>query len=413
MNVKGMKWYNTLQFIVMCLAFGVVAIDWGVGLWMTLAFGVVTIVKVVAEKRVGNPSLDTPTRLSLLAVVAYWLCHVAGLLYSADVAGAVDVVSRKAILLLAPLCVLLSDMSYIGRDHLRAAFYTLLLAVAGLFFYDWITGSFEDMNHSYVALYVVTAAAFVYRELAVHGSAMPLWLRLALYGAALMCVVFTIYIDSRAGILCLYGVEVLCGLHFAARRGWWRGALLAVLLVGLTFTAEKTLPNHNSRITVETVMTMTEEESEEWVKTHQDFGKYRDARMAINVTALRAIADRPVFGYGVGDYDTVLLERYETEGFPVLKAEHHNAHNQYTETALATGAVGLALLLWWLLMPLCVAWRRRTCVWEVLVPTFIVMFCMLFESIVERQMGMQFVALLYAMMVLAIRISRPSSGGVK
>ena len=414
MVLKGMKWYNALQFIVLCLTVALVAVDWGIGLWATVTFAVVTLVKIIAEKRVGNPSLDTPMRVALLAVVAYWLSNVASMLYSTDLSGATDVVFRKAVMLIAPLCVLLSDMSYISRNHLRAVFYALLLAVGGLFVYDWITDTFEDKNHSYVAMYILTVTPFIYKEFAVRRQSMPLWRMLVLYVAAVMTVVFIIYIDSRAGILCLYGLEVLFGVHLALKSRWWKGALLALLLVGLTFTAEKNLPNHTSRLTMSPVVVpeSADEGSASDAAGGGDtvqaplYGKYYDARMAINVTALKTIADSPVFGYGVGDYDTVLIDRYGTEGYQSLKEQHINAHNQYTETALATGIVGLLVMLWWLVMPLLVAWRCRAAFWEVLTLTFIVMFSLLFESILERQMGMQFVALLYALMLLAVHVAR-------
>lgn len=416
MMLKGMKWYNTLQFIVLCLAVALVAVDWGIGLWATVTFAIVTVVKIVAEKRVGNPSLDTPMRVALLAVVAYWLCNVVSMLYSEDMTGAMDIVFRKAIMLIAPICVLLSDTSYIKQGHIRAVFYALLLAVGGLFVYDWITGSFEEKNHSYVSLYILPTVAFIYFELVEHRQTLPLWWRLALYAAAMMTIVFLIYIDSRAGILCLYGIELLCGLHLALKYRWWKGALLALMLVGITFTAEKKLPNHNSRLTMAPVVAVepaAESVTADYEEHIEDtpvplYGKYYDARMAINVTALKTIADSPVFGYGVGDYDTVLIERYGTEGYQSLKEWHNNAHNQYTETALAVGVVGLLVMVWWLVMPLYIVWRRKTAFWEVLSLTVIVMFCLLFESILERQMGMQFVALLYAIMVLIIGVERTS-----
>lgn len=406
MFMKDMKWYNTLQFIVLCLTLTLVAIDWGIGLWATVTLAVVTLVKIVAERRVGNPSLDLPLRLALLGAVAYWLCNVVGVFYSDDTAGAMGVVSRKAMLMVAPLCVLLSDMSYVKGQHLRTMFYALLLAVGGLFVYDWITDTFQDKNHNYVAMYILTAAAFVYHELALRCTAMPVWQRVALCVAAVVTIVFVIYIDSRAGILCLYGLEVLCGLHLACSRKWWHCVLLAVALVGLTFTAEKTLPNHKSRITITTMKTMDAEEAKTVALSQKTYGKYRDARMAINVTAIKTVADSPVFGYGTGDYDTVLMDRYVAEGYPTLTEEHYNAHNQYTETALAIGAIGMLVMVWWLLMPLYVAWRRKSGAWEVLALTFIVMFSLLFESILERQMGVQFVGLLYAIMVLIINASQ-------
>ena len=414
MNIKDMKWYNTLQFIMLCITFPLVAIDWQLGLWSTLAVGVATVVKIVAEKQVGNPSLDAPLRVTLLTVAVFLLCYVASVFYTQNVDRALVVVSRKAVMLVVPLCVLLSDTSYLRRDHLRVMFYGLLVAIGGMFFYNLFTNTFEERNHTYVALYTLPTVWFIYSELSQHRGAMPLWQKLMLYAAAVMTMVFIIYIDSRAGILCLYGLEVICGVHFALKSRWWKGALLALMLVGLTYTAEKNLPNHTSRLTMSPVV-VPESADEGNASDAADgsdtvqaplYGKYYDARMAINVTALKTIADSPVFGYGVGDYDTVLIDRYGTEGYQSLKEQHINAHNQYTETALATGIVGLLVMLWWLVMPLLVAWRRKAAFWEVLSLTFIVMFSLLFESILERQMGMQFVALLYALMLLAVHVAR-------
>lgn len=413
MFLKNMKWYNGLQFTVLCLALALTAVDWGLGLWMLLAFVVATIVKMVAERRVGNPGLDRLMRVALLAGVAYWLLIVASMLWSNDMDRALREVNCEAVLLIAPLCVLLSDMSYIRGNHLRTMFYGLLLSVSGLFVYNCITGTFEDKNHTYVAMYILPVVAFVYRELALHRASMPLWHRLALYVAGLMAVVFLIYIDSRTGILCLYCIEVLFGVHLALRRQWWHGALLAVLLLAFTYTAEKTLPNHNSRLSVATMTSMAADEAlveavaagDTVLATGPLYGKYYDARMAINMTALKTIADRPVFGYGAGDGPDALIERYGVEGYQSLKEQHLNAHNQYAETALAIGVVGLLVLVWWLVMPLYVAWRKKSGVWEVLVLTFIVMFSFLFESILERQMGAQFVGLLYAIMLMIISSS--------
>lgn len=417
MNIKNMKWYNTLQFIMLCVTLPIVAIDWQLGLWSTLALGVTTVVKIIAEKKVGNPSLDTPLRVTLLTVAVFWLCYVVSVFYSQNVDRALVLVPRKAVMLIAPLCILLSDTSYLRRDHLRVLFYGLLVAIGGLFVYNLCTNTFEDKNHTYVALYILPTVGFIYSELSQQRGVMPLWQKLMLYVAAVMTIVFIIYIDSRAGILCLYGIEVLCALHFAQKRGWWKGVLLALLSVGLTFTAEKTLPNHNSRLPIASLASKQAVETDDGAvadtvtTTVPAYGKYNDARMAINVTAVKTIADNPVIGYGVGDYDTVFSKRLGTEGYPSLEEQQLNAHNQYTETALAIGIIGLAAMLWWLVMPLCLAWRRKKGFWPVLVLTFIVMFCFLFESMLERQMGMQFVSLLYALMVLIMVVDQvePSS----
>ncbi|MBR6920348.1 MAG: hypothetical protein IKN37_08560 [Bacteroidales bacterium] len=71
-------------------------------------------------------------------------------------------------------------------------------------------------------------------------------------------------------------------------------------------------------------------------------------------------------------------------------AMESNAHNQYEDTLVAVGWVGLALLLFYFIFPLAVMRRRRE--WN---PMFcsllwIVAFNALFESVLEKQSGILF-----------------------
>lgn len=280
MITKGMKWYNILLFIVLCLTLAIMNVDWILGLWISLVLGAFTLVKVMGECRVDNPSLNTSNQVVLLTVMAYWLCDVKSIFWIGNLYNTTAIVTRKAVMLITLMVVLISNTSYIKDVLFSVQFYVLPM----------------------VSLAVPVLAAT-------------------------------------------------------------SGNVAAIAPA---------------------------------------YDKYSDARMAINETAVKCIADKPVFGYGVGDYHGVLRERFGTEDYPILKGQHLNAHNQYTETALAIGLTGLSVMLFWLVTPLCIAWRRKAGLWDVLALTFIVMFILLFESILERQMGMQFVALLYAIMLLII-----------
>tara|TARA_R110001592_G_scaffold69489_1_gene213173 strand:- start:33803 stop:35056 length:1254 start_codon:yes stop_codon:yes gene_type:complete len=57
------------------------------------------------------------------------------------------------------------------------------------------------------------------------------------------------------------------------------------------------------------------------------------------------IKDAPVFGYGAGCGQVELFRRYEKLGFWEGLERQYNAHNQYLETWLSTGLVGLSALL--------------------------------------------------------------------
>ncbi|MHA7942480.1 O-antigen ligase family protein [Formosa sp. 3Alg 14/1] len=75
-----------------------------------------------------------------------------------------------------------------------------------------------------------------------------------------------------------------------------------------------------------------------------DFGGASIRIMKWN-SALRRIKNSPVFGYGVGDGKNELLEQYKRDKFYLGFYNKYNAHNQYLDTVLCLGFIGLIILL--------------------------------------------------------------------
>lgn len=415
-----MTWYNKLQFTAMLLAVAGVAIDWHVGLWTALGFGGVSVVCLVAQiatrHHVGNRALRAPMRWGLLAVVVYWLLLLASVLYSKDLSAASDVLVLKATLLIFPLVLLLTDTSWLGSAHLRALGYVLVTALIGVFLYHIgvavgkvIDGSklasllresqFDGRHHTYTALYLAVALLFAYYELYTRWRVLPRWWRGLLLAAVPLMILYTVIVNSRAGMLVLYAIEAFCVLHFAiTRRRWGWALLLAALLAGYTVGVEKALPGHSERI----------------AKTVSDVSS--DVRIQIYENDLDVSMESPIVGYGAGDYQQELNDEYKTKG----KKYHFNAHNQYFESLLSTGFVGLAVLLFWLFWPLWLAWRavrrrmmRGAAFWIVFMLTFCIAFNFMFESMLERQMGLLFIGALLPIMTLIVNCEQNKFGQLR
>lgn len=105
-------------------------------------------------------------------------------------------------------------------------------------------------------------------------------------------------------------------------------------------------------------------------------------RLAEWAGAAEVISDYPWLGAGAGDKMPELLAAYEEIGFYEGLEERFNAHNQYIETAMATGFVGLILLL--LLLSLYSLRAIRSRDWLNLSVLAFFMLCMLTESMLER-----------------------------
>lgn len=76
------------------------------------------------------------------------------------------------------------------------------------------------------------------------------------------------------------------------------------------------------------------------------------------------------------------------------------AHNQFLDTWLATGVFGMLTLWVMLLLPMVIAWQRHQ-IFPILINTILIV-NLLVESMLERQMGVVFFAVIYLFYVMLL-----------
>ena len=403
---KTITWYNRLQYISLLLMAVAIPIGFHQALWASGLLALSSLIAMVAKRRVGNTALCGGLRWGLLFMAGYWLLLLVSMIYTKDTVTGWEILTLKAVLLIFALSFLLADTSWLTPRLMRGVGYAFLASITGVFLYlagmavgkmiggstlGAVTGpSFDPRHHAYSAIYLAAAMVFIYHELYNHWGEIKPWLRGMLIAVVPLLILYVIMVNSRAGMLTLYIIEATCTVHFAlVRRRWWWAALMAVLLAGYTIGMEKALPTHVARV-VETIEDLAGDEPS-------------DARIEINGGSVDAAKKQPLFGYGVGDYRHCLIDQYDENGWESGVSAEYNAHNQYMETILSIGVVGLLLFGAMLVWPLFQAWRRSVnSLWLILLLTFIVTFNLLFESMLERQMGLLFIGFLYAIMTLIV-----------
>ncbi|WP_299259028.1 O-antigen ligase family protein [uncultured Aquimarina sp.] len=60
--------------------------------------------------------------------------------------------------------------------------------------------------------------------------------------------------------------------------------------------------------------------------------------------SVELIKEAPLLGYGIGDANDVLIEKYEELGYTYNYENKYNAHNQFLQTFLQTGVIGFGVL---------------------------------------------------------------------
>ena len=84
-----MKRLEQIQFGTLLLAVACIAINWRAGLWATLAFAFVSLLRLVVglfenkgRSAILNPAIEPRMRWGLWAMVGYWLLLLLSMIYS-------------------------------------------------------------------------------------------------------------------------------------------------------------------------------------------------------------------------------------------------------------------------------------------------------------------------------------------
>ena len=124
-------------------------------------------------------------------------------------------------------------------------------------------------------------------------------------------------------------------------------------------------------------------------------------------TSIELIKEAPLLGYGVGDANDAMQEKYKELGYTDNYNEQYNAHNQFFQTWLQTGIVGIGLLIYIFIL-LAVRMRRSPNEFSVFLILFI---SLLFESMLVRFNGIVFFSIIAPLLlkkrsILSSRIIR-------
>jgi O-antigen ligase len=111
-------------------------------------------------------------------------------------------------------------------------------------------------------------------------------------------------------------------------------------------------------------------------------------RIEIWKSSLELLRENPILGVGTGDVKDELLRKYDEKGMTFAKSYKLNSHNQYLQTSVALGFIGLLSLILMLLAPLIYAFKNKNYIYFFFL--IIVGFSILVESMFENQAGVLF-----------------------
>ncbi|MDT8392851.1 MAG: O-antigen ligase family protein [Bacteroidales bacterium] len=348
-------------------------------------------------KRVMNSS----HRTNLLLFAGIYILYLIGLSYSDNFGTGLFNLEVKLSLFIFPVMfasirkevLSLKISRRVLTSFVFGVFASMLLCYSVAFFEYAQNGNVETFYYSslsvlihpsYLAMYVCFAIAVLlyYNLKAYIRGRLNIILSMIL---VLLFQLFVVMLSSKAGILGLILVIALFSAYtiFSEKRlltGLFSGFVLSVSFLILFFL----FPASSARFE------QTREVLEQAEVGGAEVANSTGERIMIWYYTFEITNENFLFGVGTGDVIDHLLSKYNEKGMRNAFDLQLNAHNQYLQTFLALGIVGLIVLLLTLLLPAIFSVEQRHYLY--LMFLVLISFNFLFESMLETQAGVVFYA---------------------
>jgi O-antigen ligase len=200
---------------------------------------------------------------------------------------------------------------------------------------------------------------------------------------------FSLILLSRMGIATsMFLVGILLVYWFYKRK--WLISVFAFLFLTLT-------PLIMIKSSIWARERLWDELATEKVEEGREIISLTTLRMEIWDDALTVYQKSPIIGFGTGDGDQALLDQYQTDNFQQAIEENLNPHNQFIQTGIAIGALGILLVLAILFYPFSL-WKKQY-VFGLMFSAISFMFFMT-ESVLEKQSGVVAFSIFYCLFLL-------------
>ena len=334
--------------------------------------------------------------LPLLFSALYFI-HILGLFYTDYISVACHNVETKLSLFIFPLILFSAppkktkEIKQLLYSFILACFIgsVLCLLKAGMlyadtgknaFHYEFLSGQL-DFHPSYYACYMTFSLFLLLFFLADSWHKLKNFQR---YSGILLSGYFLLFIlvlSARMEILASFILFPISFLVFMIKRKQLMMGLLIMLVALVTVSSIAwLLPSTKMRIQTALNGLFYSDQS----------NTAPDIRLQIWGSSIDVIKEKIIFGQGTAGALPKMLVQYEMKNYTIAKEKELNIHNQYLETTVALGLLGLIILLGNFLIPFFLAWRKKQFIYLFFLALFAL--AILTENMLERQQGVIFYA---------------------
>lgn len=358
-----------------------------------------------------NRNIRPYASLLFISFISFYILHAVGFIYSVNKHEAGLLMERKLSLIVFP--VILFQATKFSASEIRQillsfvfscltvcvlcfskafASYKLTQSTDAFYYHD--LSKLAGMHAAYLSLYLCFSIAillFVYYK---ESRSFGVFRNLIYYGGIAFLATTIIALSSRAQIV-LMAIGLLCyviirfELYTSKIKLAGGTIVLVCVFIGVILLSPRVRERFKAAINYKGEFAM----SKKWGE--------QQMRFMIWDSALELIKEKPVFGTGTGDVQDELQFVYiknERVSLTYFANTRFNAHNQFLESTIALGFIGLLIFGWGIIVAIKKAYKSKNALFFVFITLFIV--SCLTESMLERQNGIVFFAFFNSFLIL-------------
>ena len=253
-----------------------------------------------------------------------------------------------------------------------------------------------NIHPSYLSLILLFAAFLIWQV-----KSKLSWFKFMQWGYTLLTLVSIFYLKSLGAVICVMMAMIIVPVWQTIRSKNWRWLLMLPAYLALAFAAIKASPQLNLEVNsgFEKIANWAED-PDEYIRVNGYNVESIAVRIVTWTFSAELIKEHPV-GVGIGDVQDELEAKFIPRGYSRYADRHLNPHNQYFQTSVAIGWPGLIslILIFFLLIRYALRLRNLT----LFVTSLSLATSCLFESMLERQVGVIMLAILVLFTVIQIK----------
>jgi O-antigen ligase len=249
-----------------------------------------------------------------------------------------------------------------------------------------------NMHASYLALIFVFACILLFTDQSSSTWQKTKAFQIGKWSYLAVTVVSIFYLRSLGAFVCVAAIFGVLPIWKSVKSRNWKWLLTLPAYGLLFFIGLKSSPRISNDVNASiNFLSVWSESPQKFIENNVNNIESNTVRLVVWTISFNMIADNP-FGVGMGDENDLLSREYYKHKYTGYAERNLNPHQQFLQTGISIGWIGIILLTILFVQLIVVAYRTES------LALFLGAICIsvscLFESMLERQVGVIFLSIL-------------------